>query len=220
MNEPWFDPNTFGGILGAVFGIVGGGIYGPLVGFCAPKGKLKGLVLGYHFTLLVVSVGLAAVGVYAYFVGQPNGIWGALVLVGTIGGPLFGFMTPVLLKRYKDAEHVQPPETTGPPVQLRAITSSDAPISDSTSWYGDELEVRSDDAATQNLFDVELAQVEQCMIAFRFLIQTDDLRSSLYPEMWCHIPEKGKFFSRGVDSKISGTNDWIQVEIPFYLGPG
>ncbi len=38
--------------------------------------------------------------------------------------------------------------------------------------------------------------------------------------MWCHIPEKGKFFSKGVDSKISGTNDWIQVEIPFYLGPG
>ena len=120
----------------------------------------------------------------------------------------------------EDAEHVQPPETTGPPVQLRAITSSDAPISDSASWYGDELEVRSDDAATQNLFDVELAQVEQCMIAFRFLIQTDDLRSSVYPEMWCHIPEKGKFFSRGVDSKLSGTNDWIQVEIPFYLGPG
>ncbi len=149
MNEPWFDPNTFGGILGSIFGIVGGGIYGPLVGFCAPKGKLKGLVLGYHFTLLIVSIGLAAVGVYAYFVGQPNEIWGAFVLVGLIGGPLFGFMTPVLLKRYKDGVHVQPPETTGPPVQLRAITSADAPISKIALWQGDVLEVRSNKAATQ-----------------------------------------------------------------------
>ena len=41
MNEPWFDPSTFGGTLGGIIGIVGGGIYGPLVGFCAPKGKLK-----------------------------------------------------------------------------------------------------------------------------------------------------------------------------------
>jgi hypothetical protein len=224
MSEPWFDPNTFAGILGTIFGIVGGGIYGPLVGSCAPKGKLKGFVLGYHFTLLVVSIGLAAVGVYAYFVGQPNGIFFALIGAGILGGCLYGALTPVLLKRYKDARSKssgwKPPETTGPPVQLRAITPDDSPISESASWHGNELEVKSNDAATQNLFDVELAQVEECIIAYRFLIQTDDLRSSVYPELWCHIPENGKFFSKGVDSKISGANDWTQVEIPFCLERG
>ena len=228
MNEPWFDPNTFGGILGGIFGIVGGGIYGPLVGFGAPKGKLKGLVLGYHFTLLIVSVGMAAVGVYAYFVGQPWGIWFALVGAGILGCVIYGCLTPVLLMRYGlDVSRflpiswkLKPPETTGPPVQLRAITSADAPISKSASWQGDVLEVRSDEAATRKLFDVELSQVEQCMLAYRFLIHTKDLSSAVYPEMWCRIPKKGEFFSRGVENKIKGTNDWIQVEIPFYLQKG
>jgi hypothetical protein len=91
----------------ATFGIVGGGIYGPLVGACASKGKLKGLVLGYHFTLLAVSVGLAAAGGYAYLVGQPNGIWLPLVLVGLLGGILFGGLAPGVLKRYRDAELAQ-----------------------------------------------------------------------------------------------------------------
>ena len=100
MSEPWFDPNTFGGTLGGIVGIVGGGIYGPLVGLCAPKGKLKGLVLGYHFALLVASVGLAAVGGYAYFVGQPNAISCALIWTGVAGGLIYGGLTPVLLVRY------------------------------------------------------------------------------------------------------------------------
>ncbi len=52
------------------------------------------------------------------------------------------------------------------------------------------------------------------------MIHTKDLSSAVYPEMWCRIPKKGEFFSRGVENKIKGTNDWIQVEIPFYLQKG
>jgi hypothetical protein len=226
MSEPWFDPNTFGGTLGGIMGILGGAVYGPLVGFCAPKGKFKGFVLGYHFTLLVSFVGLAAVGVYAYFVRQPNGISFALIYAGILGGILFSCLTPVVLMRYGLAvsrflpKSGKPPETTGPPVQLRAITSADAPISKSASWQGDVLELRSDKAATQKLFDVELSQVEQCKLVYRFLIHTKDLSSVVYPEMWCRIPKKGEFFSRGLENKIKGTNDWMQVEIPFYLQKG
>ena len=226
MNDPWFDPSTLGGTLGGIIGIVGGGIYGPLVGIYAPKGRLKGLVLSYHFTLLIVSVGIAAAGVYAYFVGQPNKVWSALIWLGSTGCLIYGFLTPVLLVRYGIAaprflpKFWQLPEPTGPPVQLRAITSADAPISKSASWQGDVLEVRSDEAATLKLFDVELSQVEQCKLAYQFLIHTKDLSSAVYPEMWCRIPKKGEFFSRGVENKIKGTNDWIQVEIPFYLRKG
>lgn len=114
----------------------------------------------------------------------------------------------------------KPPETSGPPIRLRAITPADAPFSEFASWQGDELQVRSNEAATQRLFDVELSHVEQCKLAYRFLIHTENLTSAVYPEMWCRIPGKGEFFSRGVDNQIKGTNDWMQVEIPFYLEKG
>ena len=114
----------------------------------------------------------------------------------------------------------KPPEPSGPTVQIRAIGPSEAPIAQSATWHGSELEVKSDEAATKSLFDVALPQLERCMIAYRLQIQTDNLNAAVYPEIWCRIPEKGQFFSRGVNSKIKGTNDWLQVEIPFYLENG
>lgn len=114
----------------------------------------------------------------------------------------------------------KPPELAGPPVQLRQFTPSDAPVSHSAEWHGNELEVKSDEAAIKSLFDVELPNIQQCMISFRFLIHTVDLKAAVYQHMWCRIPEKGQFFSQGIDHKISGTNDWMPVEIPFYLEKG
>lgn len=109
------------------------------------------------------------------------------------------------------------PEPTGPSVLIRAFGPSDVPVAKSAMWHGSELEVRSDDVAIKSLFDVALPNVEQCMISYRFLIRTENLQAAVYPQMWCRIPEKGQFFSQGIDRKISGTNEWVQVEIPFYL---
>jgi hypothetical protein len=113
-----------------------------------------------------------------------------------------------------------PPEPTGPSVQLRLFSPSDAPVSHSAEWHGNELEVKSDAAAIRSLFDVELPNIQQCMISYRFLIQTTDLKAAVYQQMWCRIPEKGQFFSQGIDHKTSGTNEWVPVEIPFYLEKG
>lgn len=106
MNEPWFDPNMLGAVLGSIFGIVGGGIYGPLIGSCAPQGKCKWFVFCYHFTLLAASIGLVGVGGYAWLVGQPFGVWFTLAGIGILGVVIFGALTPVLFKRYRDAESV------------------------------------------------------------------------------------------------------------------
>jgi hypothetical protein len=70
------------------------------------------------------------------------------------------------------------------------------------------------------LFDVPLNQVEQCVISYRFSIKTDNLQRAVYPELWCRIPERGQFFSRGLNCKVRGTNDWKTVEIPFFLQNG
>jgi hypothetical protein len=35
--------------------------------------------------------------------------------------------------------------------------------------------------------------------------------------MWCRFPGKGEFFSKGFHNAVKGTNDWSDLEIPFYL---
>ncbi len=112
------------------------------------------------------------------------------------------------------------PQPTGPAVRIRAFGPADAPIARSARWQGDELAVRSDEAAIKSLFDVALPGVEQCRLAYRFLIRTEDLAAAVYPQMWCRLPEKGQFFSKGIDGKVSGTNEWLPLEIPFYLDKG
>jgi hypothetical protein len=38
--------------------------------------------------------------------------------------------------------------------------------------------------------------------------------------MWCHFPEKGEFFSRALQSPLSGSQEWTSQETPFLLKKG
>jgi hypothetical protein len=38
--------------------------------------------------------------------------------------------------------------------------------------------------------------------------------------MWCSFPELGEFFSRSLNSPLSGTVDWKTIETPFFLKKG
>ena len=111
-------------------------------------------------------------------------------------------------------------EPIGQATRLRLLDASDKPVAESAQWKGKELQVRAAEASCKSLFDVSLDSIDQCMISYRFHIKTENLNSAVYPEMWCRIPEKGQFFSRGLNQKLRGTHDWKQVEIPFYLQSG
>jgi len=41
-----------------------------------------------------------------------------------------------------------------------------------------------------------------------------------YLEMWCVLPGQGEFFSRGLQSPVTGTVDWSSIETPFLLKKG
>jgi peptidoglycan/LPS O-acetylase OafA/YrhL len=102
---PWFsNPGAAGGIAGAAVGVLGGGIYGPLVGICAPQGKAKGFVMGYHFALLGLGVVLLLTAIYALIVGQPYGIWFGLLMPGVLLVVLMSAFTPMVRMRYRQAE--------------------------------------------------------------------------------------------------------------------
>ena len=103
MSTPWFDANAYGWMLGVILG-VGGGLLGTLAGTLAPQGKCRRLVLGLHFALIVLSLGMLAAGIVALVTKQPYGVWYSLLLSGFIGTVVLGSLTPVLLMRYRQAE--------------------------------------------------------------------------------------------------------------------
>lgn len=112
------------------------------------------------------------------------------------------------------------PKPAGESVMLHAIGIADKPVSRLAHWEGNELEVRADEPATISLFDVPLPQVQQCVLSYCFEVYAAGFASRLYPELWCRIPERGMFFSRGLDRQILGGTEWRAVELPFYLKRG
>ncbi|HVO86995.1 MAG TPA: hypothetical protein VMV45_00515 [Casimicrobiaceae bacterium] len=103
MNEAWFNAASYAFIPGVVIGIAGAAL-GLLAGSLAPRGKAKWLVIGFHIGIIIVSLGLLALGVLALAEGQPYGVWYGLGLPGLIGVAVFGSLYGVVQRRYREAE--------------------------------------------------------------------------------------------------------------------
>ena len=114
------------------------------------------------------------------------------------------------------------PQPSGPPVELKQFSISDPVISQ------DQVTVEEDawritggaESQTVHFFEVQDPDVDQCMLAYRAQIKTENVEGKVYLEMWCRLPGKGEFFSKGLHNAVSGTNDWASYEIPFYLKQG
>jgi len=73
---------------------------------------------------------------------------------------------------------------------------------------------------TIRLFEVADPGVEQCVLTYRAQLKTENVQGRAYLEMWCRVPGRGEFFSKGLHNAVNGTNDWASYEIPFYLKRG
>jgi hypothetical protein len=151
--------------------------------------------------------------------------WVELLILVVISGLLplivLGVVLFIVLRsKAQAAGRVWSPDAVGQPSRVRLLGMEDRPIATSARWENGELTVTSDEWASKSLFDVPLDQLDQCMLTYRFRIKSENLARAVYPEMWCRIPERGQFFSRGLHCKVRGTNNWTTVEIPFYLQAG
>jgi len=70
------------------------------------------------------------------------------------------------------------------------------------------------------LFEIQNPDAEQCLVTYRATMKTEGLAGRAFLEMWCRVPGRGEFFSRGLNQAITGTTDWASYEIPFYLKKG
>ena len=70
------------------------------------------------------------------------------------------------------------------------------------------------------LFETGDLDLDDCRIVYQAKLKTMNLQGDAYLEMWCHFPGKGDFFSRALQSKLSGDNDWSSHETTFMLQKG
>jgi hypothetical protein len=82
------------------------------------------------------------------------------------------------------------------------------------------LKISLTEPSVIRLFETGDIDIEEATLAYQAKLKTEDIQGRVYLEMWCHFEGKGEFFSRGLDSPLSGTNNWTSVEIPFFLKAG
>ena len=92
--------------------------------------------------------------------------------------------------------------------------------SEVTSDGGGSLRISVSQPTTVALYETGDLDIENARLIYRAKLRSADLEGRAYLEMWCSFAEAGDYFSRGLDSAISGTVEWCTRETAFILQPG
>ena len=113
------------------------------------------------------------------------------------------------------------PQPSGPPETIRLFRTTDRTLSQGAiTVVQEDWVVDSKEEQTIRLFEVQEPQIEQCLITYRAKLKTDGLAGRAFLEMWCRLPGRGEFFSKGLNQAAKGTTDWASYEILFSLKKG
>ena len=101
------------------------------------------------------------------------------------------------------------------------ITRSGVGIDRDISSDGNgSLRITSTKPTTIRLFETGDIDVENARLIYQARVRTENVEGQVYLEMWCHFPGKGEFFSRGLQTPLTGTTEWTTEETPFFLKKG
>lgn len=101
------------------------------------------------------------------------------------------------------------------------ITQSDVEFDRQISSDGDgSLRINATQPTVVRLFEVGDVDIENARLIYQAKLRTERVNGQVYLEMWCHFAGKGEFFSRGLQTPLSGTTDWTTEETPFFLKKG
>lgn len=114
------------------------------------------------------------------------------------------------------------PQPVGPAREVRSFGVADPTIAqDDIAIDGDAWRVAGGAGSrTFQLFEIREPGAEQCMLTYRASLRTEGVTGRAFLEMWCRLPGRGEFFSKGFHNAAQGTNAWSSHEIPFYLKQG
>lgn len=69
------------------------------------------------------------------------------------------------------------------------------------------------------LGEVADLNVEKVKLVYQAKLKCKNLKGTAFLEMWCHVGD-GQYFSRGMNSVVTGTMDWKTLETLFFLQQG
>ncbi len=61
--------------------------------------------------------------------------------------------------------------------------------------------------------------LENVKLVYQAKVRSENLEGTAFLEMWCQVGE-GQYFSRGLNSMVTGTMDWQTLRTPFHLKKG
>ena len=91
---------------------------------------------------------------------------------------------------------------------------------DVTSDGNGSVKITTENPVSVQLFKTGDIDIEDSVLVYAAKLRTEDLDGIAYIEMWCSFPGKGIYFSKALNSALSGTNDWTIQEVPFFLKKG
>jgi len=101
------------------------------------------------------------------------------------------------------------------------ITRSDVQMDKQISSDGNgSLRITATQPRLVRLFETGDIDIEDARLIYQAKVRTEDVEGQVYLEMWCHFAGRGEFFSRGLQTPLSGTTDWTTGETPFFFKKG
>jgi hypothetical protein len=101
------------------------------------------------------------------------------------------------------------------------ISQSDVQIDNQISSDGNgSLRIIATEPKSVRLFETGDIDIENARLIYQAKVRTDNVEGQVFLEMWCHFAGKGEFFSRGLQTPLTGTCDWTTEETPFLLKKG
>jgi hypothetical protein len=82
------------------------------------------------------------------------------------------------------------------------------------------LKIVATEPTVVRLFELGDIDIENARLIYQAKVRTEGIEGQVFLEMWCHFPGKGEFFSRGLQTPLTGTNNWTTEETPFFLKKG
>jgi len=79
------------------------------------------------------------------------------------------------------------------------------------------IKLSTDRPRTFNLIETGDIDLEDARLVYQAKIRTEDVDGKVYLEMWCVFKDRGEYFSKALNSQLSGTNEWVTQETPFFL---
>ncbi len=101
------------------------------------------------------------------------------------------------------------------------ITQSGVQFDKEVSSDGNgSLKITATEPTVVRLFELGNVDVENARLTYQAKVRTEGVEGQVYLEMWCHFPGKGEYFSRGLQTPLTGTTNWTTEETPFFLKKG